>query len=197
LNTADKVQKSTIEALFDLLHGDDLDSFGKVFAPIRGRIVRLAQYRLQREDVEDVVQQTLSTFWEKRSAVRDPEHILPFIFKILRNKLGDSYRRKGRQQEIHIEDAKAVNALQDTAAANPGLLLEEKEFERILKEAISICAAENGSWGRILQLLREEQPRKQIRKELGNIPMATVYTRVYRARQRLLRILKDEFGVEI
>ena len=64
-------------------------------------------------------------------------------------------------------------------------------------KAIDICAAENQLWGRILQLLQEGKSREEIRQELGDIPMATVYTRIYRARQRLMEILKEEFGVEI
>jgi DNA-directed RNA polymerase specialized sigma24 family protein len=90
-----------------------------------------------------------------------------------------------------------LDSLQDPGAPPPELLLEKKELEKILREAIDICAAENRLWGKVLQLLRDGRSREDIRKELGSIPMATVYTRIYRARQRLMEILKDEFGVEI
>ena len=195
--SANKKQETTIEKLFSLLQTGDLDSFGEALAPIRGRIVHLAQRRLQREEVEDVVQQALSTLWEKRSSVRDPEHILPFLFQILRNKLGDAYRRRRRQQETRASKSGPLDSLQDPGAPQPELLLEKKELEKVLREAIDICAAENRLWGKVLQLLRDGRSREEIRKELGSIPMATVYTRIYRARQRLMEILKDEFGVEI
>ena len=174
-----------------------MESFGEVITPIRGRIVRLAQQRLQRDEVEDVVQQTLSTLWEKRSSVRDPDHLMPYLFQILRNKMGDSYRRKQYQQEIRVSKTAPMDSLKNPGSADPELLLEEKELEKVLREAIDICAAENRLWGKILQLLKEGKSREEIRKELGDIPMATVYTRIYRARQRLLTILKDEFGVEV
>ena len=90
-----------------------------------------------------------------------------------------------------------MDSLKNPGSADPELLLEEKELEKVLREAIDICAAENRLWGKILQLLKEGKSREEIRKELGDIPMATVYTRIYRARQRLLTILKDEFGVEV
>ena len=80
MHSEDKVQKSIIEKLYNLLQTGDLDTFGEVITPVRGRIVHLAQQRLQRDDVEDVVQQTLSTLWEKRSSVRDPEHLMPYLF---------------------------------------------------------------------------------------------------------------------
>jgi len=186
-----------IEELFDLLQTEDLDSFNEVFLPIRGRIIRLAQQRLQREEVEDVVQQTLSTFWEKRQSVCSPEHLLPFLFQILRNKLGDAYRRKKRQKKARFAMFERLDSLQTQIPPNPEKLLEEKELEKIIKEAIEFCAAENMLWGRIIQLLQEGRSREEIRKELGDIPMATVYTRIHRARQHLIKILKEEFGVEI
>lgn len=147
--------------------------------------------------MEDVVQQTLSTLWEKRSSVRDPDHFLPFLLRILRNKLGDSYRRKSREKETRVPDIELLDSPGDTVSSNPQNLLEEKELKEILTKAIDICAAENHLWGRILELLQEGKSREEIRKELGDIPMATVYTRIYRARQRLMAILKEEFGVEI
>ncbi|MGB3861402.1 MAG: hypothetical protein WA915_04925 [Candidatus Aminicenantaceae bacterium] len=90
-----------------------------------------------------------------------------------------------------------MESLQDRESANPEILFLEKELEKILQEAIDMCAAENRLWGKILQLLREGKSREEIRKELGDIPMATVYSRIYRARQILIRILKDEFEVEL
>ena len=111
--------------------------------------------------------------------------------------MGDSYRRKQYQQQIRVIKTDPMDSFKDPEATNPALLLEEKELEKVLKEAIDICAVENRMWGKILQLLREGKSREEIHKELGNIPMATVYTRIYRARQTLMKILKDEFGVEI
>ncbi|MGB6682000.1 MAG: hypothetical protein WBF08_11855, partial [Candidatus Bathyarchaeia archaeon] len=75
-----KENKKIIKKLYALLQTGDYDSFGEVISPIRGRIVRLAQQRVHRDEVEDVVQQTLSTLWEKRSSVRDPKHLMPYLF---------------------------------------------------------------------------------------------------------------------
>jgi RNA polymerase sigma factor (sigma-70 family) len=197
LQTENKELKSVIDTLYNQLRTGDLDSLGEVYAPIRGRIVHLAQQRLQREEVEDVVQQTLSTLWQKRSSVRDPEHLMPFLFQILRNKMGDSYRRKKFQREIHVKRKEPMETLRDPESKNPVHLFEEKELERILQEAIELCTAENRLWGKILQLLQQGRSREEIREALGDIPMATVYSRIYRARQHLMRVLKDEFGVEI
>lgn len=111
--------------------------------------------------------------------------------------MGDSYRRKRYQQKIRVPKTGPMESIQDPESMNPEILFEEKELERILQEAIEICAAENRLWGKILQLLQEGRSREEIREALGDIPMATVYTRIYRARQYLMRILKDEFGVEV
>ncbi len=197
MERGNREQKTTIDKLYTLLQSGDLDSLGEAFIPIRQKIVQLCQKRLQREEVEDVVQQTLSTLWEKRSSVRAPDHLLPFIFQILRNKLGDTYRRKKLKKETQVSGARVLDSLQNPAAETPELLLEEKELGRILRDAIDICAAENGTWGKVLKLLQQGLSREEIQKELGDIPMATVYTRIYRARQSLMKILRDEYGVEI
>ena len=197
LEQGSKQQRTTIEKLFTLLQTGDLDSFDEAFGPIRKKIVRLAQKRLNREEVEDVVQQTLSTLWEKRTSVRNPDHLMPFIFQILRYKLGDTYRRKKLKKEIHVSGQKVLNSLKNPEPDTPELLLEEKELGRILRDAIDICAAENGTWGEVLRFLQQGLSREEIQRKQGDIPMATVYTRIFRARQSLMKILKEEFGVEI
>jgi len=140
-----KEERIAIEKLFNLLHTGDFDAFGDVISPLRGRIVRLAQQRLRRDEVEDVVQETLSTFWEKRLSVRDPDHLLPFLHQILRNKLGDSYRRKKRWKKIWISKSELQNSVPNPDSAAPEILLEEKEFRRILKQAINTCSIENST----------------------------------------------------
>jgi RNA polymerase sigma factor (sigma-70 family) len=197
LETGSKQQRTTIEKLYTLLQTGDFDSFDEAISSIRQKIIRLSQKRLQRDEVEDVVQQTLSTLWEKRTSVRGPDHLLPFIFQILRNKLGDTYRRKKRKNETQVSEPKLLDSLKNPKSDMPELLLEEKELGRILRDAIDICAAENGTWGKVLKFLQQGLSREEIQKELGDIPMSTVYTRIHRARQSLIKILKDEYGVEI
>ena len=196
MDKGSRKQETPIEKLFAVLQARDLDSFDEAFRPIRQKIGRLAQKRLQREEVEDVVQQTMSTLWEKRASVRGPDHLMPFIFQVLRNKLGDAYRRKKLNTEMHVSGPEVLNSLNNQTLDTPELILEEKELERILGRAIDLCASENGHWGKILRLLQQGRTKEEIRKEIGNIPMATVYTKIYRARQRLMKILEDEFGVK-
>ena len=147
--------------------------------------------------MEDVVQQTLLTLWERRSSVRDPDHLLPFLFQILRNKLGDSYRLKKRERTFNARHSGHLDSVYNRQMTNPEEIHNERELEGIICEAIEICAAENAMWGKILQLVRDGRSREEIRKALGNIPMATVYSRIYRARQMLIQILKEKFGVEV
>lgn len=183
--------------LFKLLQSGDRESFSEALIPVRGRIVQIAQKRLQREDVEDVVQQTLLTLWEKRSSVRDADHLLPYLFQILRNKLGDTYRLMNKERILRDRHSGHMDFFHNRQMTDPEEILNEKEWERIICEAIEICAVENAMWGKILQLVKDGRSREEIREELGNIPMATVYTRVYRARQKLMKILRDEFGWEV
>ena len=66
-----------------------------------------------------------------------------------------------------------------------------------MEKVIETCTEENRIWGRVLQLLQQGRSREEIREELGGIAMASVYTRIHRARKRLSEILKEDFDLDL
>ena len=191
------MEKTLIDRLYDSLRNGDTETFSEVLAPFRERILRLAKQRLGEQEAEDIVQETLSALWEKRRSVQTSDHLLPFLFQILRHKIGNVYLRNQRNQDGRTAQEDLGKRSRNPEETDPGRRFEAHELQRILQQAIDRCARENLLWGRVLQLLREERSRKEIQGDLGNISLTALDMRIHRARKRLREILKEDYGIEL
>jgi RNA polymerase sigma factor (sigma-70 family) len=188
--------RSLAESLFVALQNDDEAALRALLPPLRGRLQAIAKQRLAESLAEDTVQDTLTTLWTKRDALRSAGHVLPFIFQTLRNKIGNAYLQAKRRAKV---SASSHHGEQESSrvAMDPESALEGEEFERKVELAIERCAAENETWGVVLRMLRAGHSPAKIRESLGDIPMATVHTRIFRARQRLKQILREEYDIDL
>jgi len=72
----------------------------------RGRLVRFARAKLpQREDAEDVVQETFIAFLRSIARYRGECDIETYLFALIRRKIIDSYRSAGARKVCLIQDA--------------------------------------------------------------------------------------------
>jgi len=196
LTDSGKSGPGSVDRLFEALKGGDERGMQEFLPPLRGRLLRLARRVLEEQLAEDVVQETLTTLWEKRDSVTNADHLLRFVFRTFRYKsLNAQYR--ARREPDRASDTELDRLASNPTTTHPGLVFQTQEFERIVEEAIQACAEENSVWGRVLQLLGEGHSRKEIQRLMGDIPAATVYTRIFRARQRLKEILKADFNIEL
>jgi len=188
--------RSLAESLFVALQNDDEAALRALLPPLRGRLQAIAKQRVAESLAEDTVQDTLTTLWRKRNALESADHVLPFIFQTLRNKIGNAYLQAKRRAEVSASSQPGEQGL-PRVAMDPESALEGEEFERIVELAIERCAAENETWGVVLRMLRAGHSPAKIRESLGDIPMATVHTRIFRARQRLKQILREEYDIDL
>jgi len=191
------MRRAPIEELFDALQTGDKAALDHHLAPVRVRLCRLAKQRLGESDVDEVVQETLSILWEKRGAVREPGHLLPFLFQILRNKIGAVYLRARRERDRWGDASKLETMAADRLTVHPEALLLAAEHEGIVMKAIQKCAVENDGFGQVLRMLREGSPAVEIQTELGDLPIGAVRTRICRARKRLREILREDFHFDL
>ena len=187
---------SISESLFRALQNSDRASLHALVPPLQERLRAIAKQRLSESLAEDTVQETLTTLWEKRNALQSAGHVLPFIFQTLRNKIGNVYLRAQRRSELGADSNLGGGELPQPAA-NPETLAEGMEFERLLGQAIERCAAEHEMWGAVLRMLKGGRSATEIRESLGDTPMATVHTRIFRARQRLKQILREDYDIDV
>jgi len=188
---------SQIDLLFDALHRGHEEDLRRLIPPLQERLTALAKERLRGQlPAEDVVQETLATLWEKRASVRSSRHLLPFVFQVLRNKIGNVYSKARRVSDNPGRDVRIETVAADPASSGPESEARANELERILDAALSRCAAEHPLWGKVLELVRAGRSPAEIREEL-DIPMATVHTRIHRARKRLREILENDYGMKL
>jgi DNA-directed RNA polymerase specialized sigma24 family protein len=188
---------TSIEGLFEALRRGDGNALHVLLPPLRVRLTRLAKQRLEGEEAEEVVQETLGTLWEKRLSVRDPGHLLPFLLQTLRYKIGNAYLRARRERSRRSDEDGLPEAAADPSKVHPEALLAASEAESIVARAIQACAAESQVLGEVLQHLREGKSPGEIQRALGNPPMGTVRTRICRARKRLREILREDFHLDL
>ena len=187
---------SPTEDLFNALQAGDREALRALLPPLRERLQALAKQRLSEPLAEDMVQETLTTLWERRDALGGADHVLPFVFQTLRNKIGNVYLRAKRRSEIAGNPGPGGHELLHPAR-HPQAIVEGREFERTVGRAIGRCAAEHEQWGAVLTMLKQGRTVAEIRESFGDTPMATVHTRIFRARQRLKQILREDYDIDL
>jgi len=182
-----------LEALLTALQRGDEDALHRLLPSLRGRLTAIAKHRLEGGEAEEVVQDTLVILWEKRASVRDGTHLIQFAFQTLRHLIGNVHAMRRRHSAATSPE---LPGSAHGSWGQPEHGAREEEMDRLLDEAIARCASENESWGRILGWLRDGHTPAEVGEKLGDVPVATVYTRIHRARERLREILRTLHRVE-
>jgi RNA polymerase sigma-70 factor (ECF subfamily) len=123
---------------------------------LRGLVRRgLARCGLGSEEVEDIVQETLLALHLKRHTWDERLPLLPWVRAIAHNKLVDNLRRRGRRQEVPIDDIALSPAHEAESAVSAGLdarrmLAHLNGRQRDIVRAISIDGASAAEVGRRL-----------------------------------------------
>lgn len=104
---------------------------------------RCAQFGAPASEAEDVVQEVLLSIHLKRGTWDPSRPIAPWISTMIRNKLIDSLRRRGRHVDVPLEDVMAVLEIDDQAQTQERLDVDRilktlKEPQRTIVQAISV-----------------------------------------------------------
>ncbi len=102
-------------------------AFLRAAAPIVRGIARARGSGLGPEGCEDIVQETLLAIHQKRHTWREDAPVRPWLYAIVRHKVVDAFRARGRRVHLAIEDfAEAL-----PAEPEPDLT-ERSDIERVL-----------------------------------------------------------------
>ncbi len=104
---------------------------------------RCAQFGAPASEAEDVVQEVLLSIHLKRATWDPSRPIAPWISTIIRNKLIDSLRRRGRHVDVPLEDGVAVLQIDEQVETQERLDVDRilktlKEPQRTIVQAISV-----------------------------------------------------------
>lgn len=161
----------------------DPGAFRQLVELTHERLYRLAFHLVRdRDEAEDVVQETFIRAWQRRGELRDPGAVVPWLSRIARNAARDRLRWWKRRPDRERAGAERADEL-------PGADLQLAAGERAaeVRRALDVLSEKH----RVILLLREveDMSYEQI-AELLDLPIGTVESRLHRARGALARKLE-------
>jgi RNA polymerase sigma-70 factor (ECF subfamily) len=153
-----------------------------LFERLSARILALAKRRVRDEEAaRDLAQETMKTVFEKYRTTEFPHGLLPWVFTVLRNKVGNYWKRRaveGRHR-VTLDE----RWLSEVAGDGPGADRVAADLRRELEAALTQASAE---CRKVFRLLLGGAGRHEIRAAFGGEPLGTIDSRISRCRRKLL-----------
>jgi RNA polymerase sigma-70 factor (ECF subfamily) len=165
----------------------DLDAFGALIQEHQSSVFNVC-YRIlgNRQEGEDLTQDAFIRAYQKLSRY-DPSRPFGPWMRTLAANLCYNHIKKARLERVPLEDEK--DQIKDNPSNDPENLLELSQEHRVLYQALWKLPDNQ----RIALELRHFQGLSyQDMAETLNLPLNTVRSHLYRGRQRLAEILKEE-----
>lgn len=180
---------STVEideqALIERARGGDADAFGAIVARYLERVYRVA-YGVVRnaDDAQDIAQDTFVRAFRGIDRFDTSRPVFPWLYQIARN-LALNRIERVRKRETQFPDYDAL------VASGPGpeaVAVAADESTRI--RAAVMCLPEQHR--RVIELNHFQECSYREIAEILDIPIGTVMSRLYHARQKLRALLEEE-----
>jgi len=165
-------------------------AFGEIVRAYRRRILgTVARLIGRREDVEDVAQGIFLRLYESLGRLRTPEVFEVWLHRLTVNASYDYLRRKRRRPETLMAELPPLVLGGADAAVSEKRHMEEREREQVRETVEAVLRALPAS-DRVLLTLKEVEglSLKELEKVL-NVRENALKVRLYRARQRALKVL--------
>ncbi|MEG0894680.1 MAG: sigma-70 family RNA polymerase sigma factor [Oscillospiraceae bacterium] len=155
----------------------DNTEFENLLLTCRNSLERLVYYKVNsKADGEDIISEVFLTALSKFSTLKDKKCFKPWIFSIAKNKITDFYRKKAKILELPLDESITYEISYNRFCLTTNELVEET-LEK-LKDTEK----------QILYLYYfKQKPQAEISKIL-NIPVGTVKSRLYNAKQNFKEI---------
>ncbi len=171
--------------------GDEA-AFNEVVYAYRKRILGIIARLINRpEDVEDVGQEVFLRLFFSLDQLRAPEVFEPWLYRLVVNASYDYLRRRRKRPESRMADLAEPQVLAADAQAGAVVVQEERERVRV-RETVEQILSGVSEEDRILLMLKEVEglSLKELEAVYGAKENA-LKVRLFRARQRVLKSLKD------
>ena len=157
------------------------------FESLRNRIATVAKKRIRGVAYEDVVQETLIIVKAKLPELANEKDVLPFVFQILRNCIGNYYQKVRTEQKYIDFSADTSHALRFD---------ENQDWSQILSKAISHLRTDHVRCADLLEAVMRSAEIEELKKLL-NLDEANVYRTLYRCRNRLKEIITGVLKIKL
>jgi RNA polymerase sigma-70 factor (ECF subfamily) len=194
------VESKEVQLARALIEGR-LDAFDDFVQTFRTRIFQYSYLMCgQREDAEEVAQDTLLKVFEKFDTLREPERVRSWIFRIAKNACLMKRRRSlfAPDHELSLEEYLSADG--DThrhQIADDGILPYDEvlrgEMNSILQRAIQALPP---SYRSVILLRDMEELSTEETSEVLDVSTDVVKQRLHRGRLALKKILDKEFAAQ-
>ncbi len=164
----------------------DINYFKELLDIHHSCIERFVRFRLSsKTEADDILQETYLTAYQKFWQLKNKDAFKPWIMSIAQNKCNDYFRKKATRLEIPIDDITE----KELSDSRYGI------FETsVVRDTLSLLSNKDKQ---ILYLyFWKELPQSEIAKLL-NIPLGTVKSRLYTAKQNFKNKLKGNIEMEV
>ncbi|MCB0651001.1 MAG: sigma-70 family RNA polymerase sigma factor [Saprospiraceae bacterium] len=144
------------------------------------------------EDANDLVQDTMLKAYNSIDSYQEGTNAKAWLFKILYNTYINNYRRKKkRPNEVDFEKVKGLNN-DESSDYSSVVTIDEDLFGSMIGDEVSMAMDQLSEEARNVILLSDIMDFKYEEiAALLDIPIGTVRSRLFRARNTLKEILKD------
>ncbi len=180
-----------LSRLLPLAREGDHEAREKVFSFLGERFRLLAKLRLVKEDAEDVVQETMMVVSQHFLDYQTLESLLAFTDGVLRNKVGNHYRKRDRRRRL-IDSFLARPQPPTFVEGEPGV----GSLEHRVRVAIDRLGQRSPRCRLLLLGLSEGMQVDELSRRL-QLPRSAVDLRIFHCRRALRGILDKEFGLRL
>ena len=173
----------------------DSGAFNQVVTAYRRRILGTISRLIGRpEDVEDVAQEVFIRLYFSLGQLRTAEVFEPWLYRLTVNACYDYLRKSRRRLEFRMADLSDQQVIMADAAAGTRIQDEEAEKRRV-RDTVSNLLGSVSEDDRLLLTLKEVEglSLKEMEK-IYNVNENALKVRLFRARQRVLKNMKDVTG---
>jgi RNA polymerase sigma factor (sigma-70 family) len=190
LRRGKRLSWNALEQAFAQAKDGDCMAQEDLFSFLRARLLSIATKRLE-EEAEDVVQEALITVNDHVSRFGTLRELLGFAHGVLRNKIGNVYKRRARERALRVEWSEIEEPHYEIHSE-----VETAELDRIICESINNVSQRHPSYEALLWGLYEGMDVAELSGRLG-ISKAKLKWRTFRCRQALREVLLNLRGLQV
>ena len=158
-----------------------MTEFEKLLNECKNAVERFVRFKLlSKPDADDILQETYLTAFQKFDTLADKSHFKAWIISIARNKCNDYYRRQAKNTDVSIDELTE----QPLTASRYGYVEQHDVYDTL--ESLS----ENDK--QIIDLFYIQGYNQSEIAQRLNIPVGTVKSRLYTARNNFKRLYLPE-----
>lgn len=208
--SSDQEQKAltdrTDQELVQLFQQGHESAFDEIVRRYQDYVFGNVYYQVDdRKAAEDLAQQTFVNAYEGLEDFEMRSSLKTWMFRILKNLCYSYHRKQGRNREQPVgtystnpdngssgDDVSFPEPRDESS--NPGHAVSRKEKQEIVQETIFDM---KDQFREVLVLREFERHSYDEMADMLDVPVGTVRSRLYRARDRLRELLEDQLGDEL